>query len=143
MDFANRHPFSAIEGYDHYSMLEMLIPFVEPSLKLPLALFIKYNETKLIIQAFQSTENLIRIGLHNPSSDPLDIVCTLTGMSKEMLTTMFAMMDGDQTSMFQNFFQNMPDENTFHSAPDQTHFEDNIHDIFAKYDASHGNHFAD
>ncbi|MBE5942355.1 MAG: hypothetical protein E7264_07455 [Lachnospiraceae bacterium] len=143
MDFTSRRPFSAIEGYDHYSMLEMLIPFVEPSLKLPLALFIKYNETKLIMHAFQSTENLIRLGLHNPSSDPLDIVCTMTGMSKEMLTTLFAMMDGDQTSMFQNFFQNTPGENSYHTATDTNHFEDNIHDIFARYDAEQENHFAD
>ncbi len=143
MDFANRHPFSAIEGYDHYSMLEMLIPFVEPSLKLPLALFIKYNETKLIIQAFQSTENLIRLGLHNPSSNALDIICALTGMSKEMLMTMTSMMDGDQSSMFQNIFQNTPNENPYNTAFESTHFEDHIHDIFAKYDATQGNHFAD
>ncbi len=136
MDFANRHPFSAIEGYDHYSMLEMLIPFVEPSLKLPLALFIKYNETKLIIQAFQSTENLIRLGLHNPSSNALDIICALTGMSKEMLMTMTSMMDGDQSSMFQNIFQNTPNENPYNTAFESTHFEDHIHDIFAKYDAT-------
>ena len=143
MDFTSRRPFSAIEGYDHYSMLEMLIPFVEPSLKLPLALFIKYNETKLIMHAFQSTENLIRLGLHNPSSDPLDIVCTMTGMSKEMFTTLFAMMDGDQSSMFQNIFQNTPNENPYNTAFESTHFEDHIHDIFAKYDATQGNHFAD
>lgn len=103
MDFKNRHPLNAIDGYENLSMLEVLIPFVEPSLKLPLALFIKFSEIRLIIKCFRSIDNLTRLGLHNTSSDPMDMICALTGMSPDLLKTMFSMMDGNN-NMFSDLF---------------------------------------
>ncbi|MBQ4057991.1 MAG: hypothetical protein IJD40_03545 [Lachnospiraceae bacterium] len=105
MDFKNRHPLNAIDGYENLSMLEVLIPFVEPSLKLPLALFIKFSEIRLIIQCFRSIDNLTRLGLHNVTSDPMDMICALTGMSPDLLKTIFSMMDGNN-NMFSDLFNN-------------------------------------
>ena len=108
MDFKNRHPLNAIDGYENLSMLEVLIPFVEPSLKLPLALFIKFSEIRLIIRCFRSLDNLTRFGLHNNSSDPMDMICALTGMSPDLLKTIFSMMDG-KNNMFSDLFHTSDD----------------------------------
>ncbi len=170
MDFTNRHPLHAIDGYENLSMLEMLIPFVDPSLKLPLALFIKFNEIRLIIKCFQSTENLVRLGLHNPSSDPLDMVCALTGMSPDMLKMMFSMMNGDNNSMFSDLFNGNPDMtnmmNMFQhaqanhadsftdNAPNCNHaftdnasrsddFDSNLQQLFAEYDLAQAEQYND
>lgn len=107
MDIQNRHPFNAIAGYENLSMLEALIPFVEYPLKLPLALFIKFSEIRLIINCFQSANNLTRLGLHNPSNSPLDMICSLTGMSPDLMKMMFSMMEGGDNSIFSDLFNNM------------------------------------
>lgn len=104
MDFKNRHPLNAIDGYESLSMLEALIPFVEYQLKLPLALFIKFNEVRLIIKCFQSPNNLTRLGLHYANSDPWDMICSLTGMPPELVKMMMSMMDGGENSMFSDIF---------------------------------------
>ncbi len=93
MDFNNRHPLNAIDGYESLSMLEALIPFVEYPLKLPLALFIKFSEIRLIIKCFQSPNNLTRLGLHCAANDPWEMIGSLTGMSPELIRTMMSMMD--------------------------------------------------
>ncbi len=169
MDFANRHPLNAIDGYDNLSMLEMLIPFVDPSLKLPLALFIKFSEIRLIIKCFQSTENLVRLGLHNPSNDPLDMVCALTGMSSDMLKIMLSMMNGDNHDMFSNLFSGNTDisnmmnifqntqadftDSSTNNSPDCNHtftdnasccddFESSIQHLFAEYDLAQAEEYA-
>lgn len=98
MDFKNRHPLNAIDGYESLSMLETLIPFVEYQLKLPLALFIKFNEIRLIIKCFQAPHNLTRLGLHCAANDPWDMICALTGMSPELMKMMMSMMDGGENS---------------------------------------------
>lgn len=93
MEQNNRHPLESITNNNSLSMLEALIPFVEYPLKLPLALLIKFNEIRLIINAFRSLDNLTRLGLHNISQDPMDMLCCLTGISPEMLRMLFSMME--------------------------------------------------
>lgn len=152
MDFKNRHPLNAIDGYENLSMLEVLIPFVEPSLKLPFALFIKFSEIRLIINCFRSIDNLTRLGLHNTSSDPLDMICALTGTSPDLLKTMFSMMDGNNLNNMMSMLQNMPSgvktsSNTsdyFNQETDSSKrtvsgvsddsFEQNIQNLLAEYD---------
>lgn len=126
MDFKNRHPLNAIEGYESLSMLEALIPFVDYSLKLPLALFLKFSETRLIIKCFQSNNNLVRLGLHNPCNSPLEMICSFTGMSPDMLKMLFSMMDGGSNSMFSNLFNHTPDINTCKSDDDTMAFGSNF-----------------
>ncbi|MGN0153473.1 MAG: hypothetical protein ACI4A3_03415 [Lachnospiraceae bacterium] len=126
MEQNNRHPLDAITNSSSLSMLEALIPFVDYPLKLPLALLIKFNEIRLIINAFRSLDYLTQIGLHNPSREPMDILGSLTGMSPEMLKMLFSfaenmnsslspdMLSGltggganDFSSLFQNLSSNM------------------------------------
>ncbi len=110
MDFKNRHPLNAIDGYENLSFLEALIPFVDYSLKLPLALFLKYSETRLIIKCFRSNQNLIRLGLHHPCNDPSEMISAFCGISPDLLKIFFSMMDKDNNSMFNDFFK--PSSNT-------------------------------
>ncbi len=163
MDIRNRHPLNAIEGYENLSMLETLIPFVDYSLKLPLALFIKFSEIRLIINCLSSQSNLIRMGLHCANSDPLDMVCAMTGMSPDMMKMLFSMLnnkEGDLFSMMNNFgddfgsnfsaeqvtnmLKNMQgnQEDSLYTNPsgtgnancDATDFDRNIENLFAEYD---------
>jgi len=167
MDLKNRHPLNAIDGYENLSMLEALIPFVDYQLKLPLALFIKFNEVRLIIKCFQSPHNLSRLGLHCATNDPFDMIGSLTGMSPDLIKTMMSMMDVGDNSMFSDLFNNFTNNNStnftneYHSstAPTGQHppqssddFEDNIQRLLAEYDLqqadslraeanSHHNHY--
>lgn len=93
-----RHPLNVITNNNPMSMLEALIPFVDYSMKLPLALLIKANEIMLIMRAFQSLDYLSRIGLHNPSKDPMDMLGSLTGMSPEMLKVVMSMMNNQDAT---------------------------------------------
>ena len=93
-----RHPLNAITNNNPMSMLEALIPFVDYPMKLPLALLIKANEIMLILRAFQSLDYLSRIGLHNPSKDPMDMLGSLTGMSPEMLKMMMSVLNNSDTA---------------------------------------------
>lgn len=97
MESNNHHPLESITHNKSLSMLESLIPFVDYPLKLPLALFIKFSEIKMIINAFHSTSNLVRLGLHNSSANSTDILSVLTGIPPEMLQMLFSLneLSGD------------------------------------------------
>lgn len=99
MEQNNRHPLDVITNSSSLSMLEALIPFVDYPLKLPLALLIKFNEIRLIIDAFRSLDYLTKIGLHNPSREPMDILGSLTGMSPEMLKMLFSFAENMNSSL--------------------------------------------
>ncbi|MBR1865205.1 MAG: hypothetical protein IJ801_01720 [Lachnospiraceae bacterium] len=99
MEPTNRHPLESITGNSGLSLLELLIPFVEYPMKLPLALLIKFNEIRLIIQAFRSLENLTRLGLHTPSNRPLDMLCALTGIPPEMLQLLLSFSGNPNESL--------------------------------------------
>lgn len=100
MEPINRHPLETITCRSSLSTLEALIPFVDYPLKLPLALFIKLDEIRLISEAFHSHHLIHKYGLHNPNNDIMDIICSLTGMSPDILRMMMSMMDntGDSFS---------------------------------------------
>ena len=133
MDLKNRHPLNAIDGYESLSMLEALIPFVDYPLKMPLALFIKFSEIRLIIKFFQSNNNLIPMGLHYDNTDPMDMIGSLTGMSPDVIKMMFSMIDGGNNSItnMMGMFPNI--QNNSHP-PANDHFEQNIQSMFAEYD---------
>ncbi|MDE5777699.1 MAG: hypothetical protein K2I10_04210 [Lachnospiraceae bacterium] len=160
MDYSKRHPLEAITNSKSLSMLEALIPFVDYPLKLPLALLIKYYEINRIMQAFQSLDNLSRCGLHNTSSDPMDMLCALTGISPDImkmvssfsnsqgasnpmdLMSMFGEKNGFDPKTFSNLFANFsgsngePNHTTNQSDSNQndSSFDQNIQSIFSEYD---------
>ena len=137
MEQTKRHPLECITNQSGLSMLECLIPFVDYPLKLPLALFIKFNEIRMIMNAFHSFDTLSDYGLNMSSNSPTDMLCALTGISPDILNTILAM---NQTSMSGNPFMNTNFSNDFFSnpthspPPDMNGFDQSISDIFAQYD---------
>ena len=111
MESKNPHPLESITKQSGLSMLEAMIPFVEYPWKLPLALFIKFQEIKLILHAFQSLEHLSKIGLHKEASTPLDLICSLTGMNPQMANMLLTFSDLGKDSLFSGAsadFSNIP-----------------------------------
>ncbi|MGN0439072.1 MAG: hypothetical protein ACI4F4_11150 [Lachnospiraceae bacterium] len=127
-------------------MLECLIPFVDYPLKLPLALFIKFNEIRLIMEAFQSLDAITALGLHNSTNSPTDMLCALTGMNKDMLNLIMTMTSQDlsktQSDLFSTFAGMGQDFTKTNASPfentgnnHQTNdFNNNIANIFSQYD---------
>lgn len=111
MESKNRHPLECITNCESLSMLESLIPFVEYPLKLPLALFIKFTEIRMIINAFRSTDNLCRLGLHSASSSPTDMLCALTGMSPEMLKMLMSLSENTNGSFSPEMLSGLTGQN--------------------------------
>ena len=98
MEFHSNHPLENITRNNPYSILEALIPFVDYPMKLPLALLVKYQEVRLILNAFQSTDTLSKYGLHNSSTDPMDIMANIMGVSPEMLKTLMSIMETQKSN---------------------------------------------
>lgn len=144
MEQNNRHPLESITSSGSMSILEALIPFVEYPLKLPLALLIKFNEINLIINAFRSLDNITRLGLHNTSTDPMEVMCSMVGISPELLKMMSSLtenmndsnaadilsgLSGNSSPDFSNFanlFQNVSanQEHNDEPSPPVTHTEE-------------------
>lgn len=131
MERNNRHPLESITNSQSLSMLESLIPFVDYPLKLPLALFIKFSEIKLIINAFRSLENLSRLGLHHDSNNSTDILCALTGMSPEMIQMLFSMTENLGDSMNPDILSGLSGKNPI----DFSQVADMFHKPFAPSDS--------
>ncbi len=141
MELNNHHPLGAITNRGNLSMLEALIPFVEYPLKLPLALFIKFTEIRMIISAFQSLDNLSRLGLHNISNNPMDMLCSLTGIPADTLNMLFSMMENSGSSLSPDFLSglmgntpNPPFHPSFKPPPPDDDFNQKLQNIFAEYD---------
>lgn len=128
MDQTNRHPLDCITSQSGLSMLECLIPLVDYPLKLPLALFIKFNEILMIINTFQSMDSLKAFGLDATANSPTDLLCALTGISPDMINLFM-----NTSSLFSN-----NDNNIFSNGMSQggqnTNINSSIADIFAQYD---------
>lgn len=128
MEQNNRHPLEAITNSNSLSMLESLIPFVEYPLKLPLALLIKFNEIRLIINAFRSLDNLTRLGLHSISRDPMDMLFSLTGIPPEMLKMLFSMMENSNDPLSPDILSGL----TGNTSPDMS----NIASLFQSFSSN-------
>lgn len=172
MEQNKQHPLDCILNQSGLSMLECLIPFVDYPLKLPLALFIKFHEIQLIVNALQSPESIRRFGLHEPGSSPMDMVCALTGMSKDMLNMLLSMSSMDLSGMSpdlfsslsgmgQNAFQGQNNQNNdtgydskyntgydteynngYNTGHNTGNLDDNISNIFAEYDLEQAENYA-
>ena len=154
MEFNTKHPLDNITRNNPYSMLEALIPFVDYPMKLPLALLVKYQELRMIMNAFHSSDNLSKFGLHNDSNDPMDMMANVMGVSPEMLKTVMSMMANQTPGFFDGSMFNhqtsddiKPDYNAEstnlcnnnHAYQNNGHegnssMDENIKKIFAEYD---------
>lgn len=117
MEFHSNHPLENITRNNPYSILEALIPFVDYPMKLPLALLVKYQEVRLILNAFQSTDTLSKYGLHNSSTDPMDMMANIMGVSPEMLKTLMSIME-TQKSNYNSSSETMNSANNYKSSTD-------------------------
>lgn len=125
MEYNSRHPLEAITNSHALSMLEILIPYVDYSLKLPLALFIKFHEIQLIIRILQSPQRLSQYGLHNTSNSMTDMLCSLTGMSPEIL------------NMILSFSENSDNLSSMFSSPGgDFQFNENLSNLFQQMNSS-------
>ena len=98
MEFQSSHPLENITRKNPYSILEALIPFVDYPMKLPLALLVKYQEVRLILNAFQSADTISQYGLHNSSAGPMDMIANIMGVSPEMLKTILSIIENQHSN---------------------------------------------
>lgn len=160
MEFHSNHPLENITRNNPYSILEALIPFVDYPMKLPLALLVKYQEVRLILNAFQSADTLSKYGLHNSSTDPMDMMANIMGVSPEMLKTLMSIMETqksnynsssetmnssnnntsptDYVNLFSNIKNSVSDNDIRNTSPSDNFqldsLDENIKNIFAEYD---------
>ncbi len=159
MEPTNRHPLDCITNQSGLSMLECLIPFVDFPLKLPLALFIKFNEIRMIMNAFHSFDSISGLGLNATSKSPTDMLCALTGISPEMMNLLMSMASGENGGLSPDFLSGLSgfgqsfsdisgmntkqngnsnqhnySANPLHSFTGKTGLSENIANIFAEYD---------
>lgn len=77
------HLLDTIYPNNSLLILEAMIPYVEPSLKLPLALLIKMQEVQLLIQVFNNPTRMEACGLNrttNNSEELLSALCQAMGV---------------------------------------------------------------
>lgn len=138
MEPINPHPLECITQKSGLSMLECLIPFVDQRLKLPLALFIKFNEIRLIVNAFQSIDTISNYGLNATAKSPMDMICALTGMSPDILNTVLSMSQNGNSPFSSDLFSNLSgmNHNSFDSSMFQheNSLDESISNIFEEYD---------
>ena len=153
MEFHGSHPLDNITRNNPYSILEALIPFVDYPMKLPLALLVKYFEVRLILNTFQSHNDLSKYGLHNNINDPMEILGNVMGISPDMIRTLMTLMESQSFNDI-NTGQN-DDQQPLHNTYDyfgqnyehfdykdindqdidnNDSFDNNIKNIFAEYD---------
>ncbi len=102
-----RHPLDFLYPNNSLLLLETMIPYVEPSLRLPLALFIKFQEIQYILKAFHNPQTMSACGFGNAPSSMEDILlalCQSMGMdvteqlkNAQNLQTMMSQMQSFQT----------------------------------------------
>lgn len=77
-----QHPLDNIYHNNSLLLLEAMIPYVEPSLKLPLALLIKMQEIKLLMQVLTNPSRMEACGLNRSNSNSeemLSMLCNAMG----------------------------------------------------------------
>ena len=162
MDYNKQHPLSQVTASNSLSILEMLIPYVDYPFKLPLALLIKFNEIRIIINTFHDPELMKQLGLHNTNSSMTDILASMTGISPDMLRMLMNMTEygfpgtgSDSPFDFQNLFHGFEANGLKPSSSEESvqtptklssvstsdsakspsyNFDDRIHQLFAEYD---------
>lgn len=90
-----QHPLDKIYQNNGLLLLEAMIPYVEPSLKLPLAMLIKFQELRILMQVLNNPSRMDACGLNRG-----------TGNSDELLTSLCKAMGFDFMEQM-NTMQNM------------------------------------
>lgn len=99
------HPLDHLYPNNSLLLLEALIPYVDSSLQLPLALLIKFQEIQFIVNSFSKPNVLKACGFDSASSNPQDMIfsiCNALGYTSSdqlsQIKNMQAMMQQMQQS---------------------------------------------
>lgn len=135
-------PLYRICYQDSTFMLEALLPFVPVSLKLPLAIMIKWNEFQRMLSVFQSRELLSRYGLAEQEFTLQGLTKQLAGCPNPKLTESIAQM-GQMMQMMQMMQTMQAMQNTESTVTSGTNTTSSldaaISDILKQYDSSNTN----
>lgn len=92
-----QHPLDTIYQDNSLLLLEAMIPYVEPSLKLPLALLIKMQEIRILMQVFHNPAQLDAYGMNRNCEHPdefIHVMCKAMGVDfMGQLSNMQTMMN--------------------------------------------------
>ena len=103
------HPLDHIYPNNSLILLEALIPYVDPALRLPLALLIKFQEIQFILNTFNNPVAMKACGFDNVPANPQDMllsICNSMGFNFAEQLSQFQTM---QTMMQQMQTQNPAD----------------------------------
>lgn len=119
-----QHPLDKIYPNNSLLLLEAMIPYVDQSLKLPLAMLIKLQELRILMQVLSSPSRVEACGLNrgNGNMDELlNVLCRTMGFNftdqmntinnmQNMMNTMNAMQNDASMSAF-DLMKNMQNSN--------------------------------
>lgn len=92
-----QHPLDSIYHDKSILLLEAMIPYVEPSMKLPLALLVKMQEIRTLMQVFCNPSQLDACGLNRNCERPeefISVLCQAMGIDGSgQFSTMQTMMN--------------------------------------------------
>ncbi|MBR1567409.1 MAG: hypothetical protein IJ648_00475 [Lachnospiraceae bacterium] len=74
----SRHLLDNLYPDNHLLLLEAMIPYIEPSMQLPLALYIKFQEVQFILAAFRNPDRLYSCGFYPGNISNEDLLQTLS-----------------------------------------------------------------
>lgn len=72
-----QHPLDKIYSNNSLLLLEVMIPYVDPSLKLPLAMLIKIQELRILMQVLSNPSRMDACGLNRGSGNTDELLNTL------------------------------------------------------------------
>lgn len=105
-----QHPLDKIYQNNGLLLLEAMIPYVDPSLKLPLAMLIKLQELRILMQVLNNPSRMDACGLNRGtgnSDELLNSLCKAMGFDfMEQFNTIHTMQNMMNTM---NVMQNMQD----------------------------------
>lgn len=108
----SKHLLDNLYPDNHLLLLETIIPYVDPSMQLPLALYIKFQEIQFIISAFRNPGRLSSCGFYPGQVSNEDLLQTL---SQSM---------GVDLNMYKNSFSADPSEQPYDPVTDQLNTQD-------------------
>ncbi len=104
-----QHPLDSIYPNNSLLLLEAMIPYVDSSLKLPLALLIKMQEIRILIQVFHNPSHMEMCGLNRSG-----------GNTEEMLSALCQAMGVDIMGQMKQMQQMMNVMNSMQAMNDTT-----------------------
>ena len=118
-----QHPLDNLYPNNSLLLLEALIPYVDPSLKFPLAMLIKVQEIRFLMQAFNNPSHMESCGLNRGNEHAEEMIstsCRIMGFDfQEQLNSIHSMQNMMNTMNMMQTMQSMQSAPP-HSTADQS-----------------------